>query len=405
MTISAIDPANPALRYLENRVLSDNYRGMHASQHNRYDLDRVRVILEEFDRQSPNGQRMTIRDEDQRTREWNTPEEATYATFCHRVKLAIGVGTQDAMRKNFFVDFNRMGLLDRFDKDGQLVPPGVRRGIKTVALSELGLSFVRATSLLSQRYIYSAAIDVLLKGAIDVLLDVMSRLGVRSIDTHEFMFFVSAVGADSDIEVTREQAAEFVDSYRALARLQRSAVVDAVKDFATPHKFAGDKIDKRDFANWKNEADQIFKLLGQTVYFENRQGVLTLRSDKDSPVTKVRMARSLAEKHRYLREHGTPKVLGFELHHVVPLGSSTSLIHFLMLDDWKNMVYIDAFSHAKISQSGNKHVIMTAANDDIILSDIAAVHPPVLLGKDTNIKYGSSKLPVMLKYNYKLNHL
>ncbi len=40
-----IDPHKKCLQFLGDRVLSDDYRGLHLSQHNRYDQNTICVIL------------------------------------------------------------------------------------------------------------------------------------------------------------------------------------------------------------------------------------------------------------------------------------------------------------------------------------------------------------------------
>lgn len=50
----------------------------------------------------------------------NTEEEGIYAEFCNEAKNLVEIGTQDAMRKNLFVDLHRMGLIERYDKNKKL---------------------------------------------------------------------------------------------------------------------------------------------------------------------------------------------------------------------------------------------------------------------------------------------
>lgn len=405
-SIAKINASNESVAYLAKRLESDDYRGMHLSQHNRYDFDRFETMFDLLQKHS-RGKIMRIRTQDTSKRPANLPEELKYAAYCDEVKRKIGVGTQDAMRKNFFVDFSRMGMLDRFNEKGSLIPTEGKSAVKSVALSELGKKFVSAPAL-ERRYLYSAAVDRLLGGVIDIVLDIANRLNTRKFDTFEFMFFISAVGAGTDIEVTREEAARLVTSYRALSRTQRQALIDAVQSYADPRKFAHlPKTEKRDFGNWKNETDQLLSVLDQTVYFEHRasESALVLTSDRNSPVNQVRMQRSKKEKDKYFEQHGVGREAGFELHHVVSLGSSVSLDHFLMLDCWKNMVYIDGYSHAKITQAKNLHVLMTNNAATIVLSKIGANPEPISLHRPNNVRYSDAKLPTMLQYNARLNSI
>jgi hypothetical protein len=88
------------------------------------------------------------------------------------------------------------------------------------------------------------------------------------------------------------------------------------------------------------------------------------------------------------------------LHHVVPLAWSESIHQFKLLDKWQNMVYIDAFSHAKITQNRNRNVVMSAINNDLILKDYS--DKEVYLRNIENISYNTTKQKVMLDYNIEL---
>lgn len=415
-SILDVDSTNTAIRYIAERLEAANYRGLHKSQHNRYDMAQAERILRALLKHS-HGDLMQIRTTDISRRAYNTPEEAQYAAMCNEVAKDLGKGTQDAMRKNFFLDFHRMGLIDRFNKKKLLLRPSDRACVKYVRITELGRKFLEANAL-DQAHIYSAAIDKLLEGAIDRLIELFKRLaqerGVNAndegIDTYEFMFFFSAIGAKAPIGRTMEEVVDLIRDYRSLSKLQRRALIAAIKEYANPKRFVGDKKAKRDFPNWKNETDQIFGLLDQTVYFEKRVGEgsgyrLRFRTGKDAPLNATRLQRSIAQKWRYFERHGVTKTKGFELHHVVPLASSVSLQHFKILDDWRNMVYIDALSHSHIGYDGNMHVRMTFEADDIVLKVIGDAKPPVTLRKNKNVLYSVSNQSVMGSYNARLNDI
>jgi hypothetical protein len=140
------------------------------------------------------------------------------------------------------------------------------------------------------------------------------------------------------------------------------------------------------------------------VYFEQRGEQLVLRTGKDSfegIQTQKRLDRSLNEKYQYFVNHKIKtKISGFELHHVVPLAWSESQNHFKLLDKWQNMVYIDAFSHAKITQNKNRNVVMDFDNDNMTLSDYSK--NCVYLKKDENLAYDSSKSTKLKDYNLDL---
>lgn len=111
--------------------------------------------------------------------------------------------------------------------------------------------------------------------------------------------------------------------------------------------------------------------------------------------------RSIAEKFAYFKAHrGVTKTSGYELHHVVPLSWSESPEQYKLFDTWKNMVYIDAYTHAKITQNRNRNVNMTANGEGFILADFSGNE--VKLIKDRTILYNIINQPIMLDKNQEL---
>ncbi len=407
MALIDINQGNKSLEFITRRIADDKYRGLHFSQHNRYDSTRIVGILKLLDQFAPSLSLMAIRTADLSKRPENTPDEAVYARFCDAAKELSGIGTQDAMRKNLFVDLHRMGLINRFDKNKKPLDPFARSSVKYVALSELGHKLITAQTILDQEFVFSKAIDTLLSGSIDMVLDILrdADYGIDSISLSEYQFFVSAIGVvDSTFNITPDEAVELIKSYRALSNIQRQAVLETLKNDLVPEKFAGNKIKKRDFHNWRNEAQQVYTLLNQTVYFEQRGEQLVLRTGKNSfsgSESPKRLDRSLNEKYQYFVNHKIKdKIKGFELHHVVPLAWSESQNHFRLLDKWQNMVYIDAYSHAQITQNRNRNVVMDFNENDMTLSDYSK--NTVYLKEVENIAYDASKKVDLKGYNSEL---
>lgn len=391
--VSHIVPGNEALEFIDRRLGDDNYRGNWSSQHNRYTMDKVHVILSLLDKYAPNRSLMAIRTTDLSKRPHNIQSEEEYARFCGEAKLKVGIGTQDAMRKNLFPDFHRMGLIVRYGHDKSPTDPLRSQPVKYVSLSEQGQRFVQTETIDEQYYIFSSGVDKLLGGFINVLLTLLrdGDYRLKRIELHEFMFFVSAIGTQTSFTLNHDQCVEMIHSYRSLATTQRRSVLETLALELKPENFQGEKPNQRDFHNWKNKAEQIYYLLNQTVYFEVRDKTLYLLKDK---------VRSFSEKVQYFKNHGVERSPGFELHHVVPLSWSESQQQFKLFDNWKNMVYISAFDHATITQNRNRNVLMKAANGDIILSDHG--NNSVRLKDGESILYSVDKQPVMLDYNRRL---
>ena len=121
--INNISAGNIALNFVEKRILENSYRGMHFSQHNRFNFDDTQTILEIIDKIAPNKGLIKIRTTDLSKRPSNYDDETDYAKMCDEIKLKIKKGTQDALRKNIFVDFHRMGLNERYDKNKNKLLP------------------------------------------------------------------------------------------------------------------------------------------------------------------------------------------------------------------------------------------------------------------------------------------
>lgn len=404
MTVNKINPGNKALEFIDHRVKNEKYRGSPSSEHNRYVMTQVISILMLLDKHATKQSLMSIRTTDISKRPRNNPDEVLYAKFCNEAKRKTGIGTQDAMRKNLFVDLHRMRLIERYDKNKEPVDPFSRKNIKYVSISNQGLRLIKAKTILDKYFIFSKGIDSLLGGHIDTLLDILrdKEHKIDQISVYEYMFFVSAIGTESSFNINTDEATELIREYRNLTPTQRRSVIEILKVKLKPKNFYGAKPNKRDFHNWHNKAMQAYYLLNQTVYFEVRGEQLVLKEGKNS-FSKIttRLDRSLNEKYQYFVKQKVIKTLGFELHHVVPLAWSENVHHFKMLDKWENMVYIDAFSHAKITQNKNRNVVLKVVKkDDIVLTDY--FNNKVYLKHQKNILYKPTNKYMMKKYNFEL---
>lgn len=392
-----VSPSNAALNYLADRIRHVDYRGAESSQHNRYEVNDVHAILSLLDECAPNQTLMSIRTTDLSKRGTILPDEEKYTEFCEACKAKTGVGTVDAMRKNLFPDFHRMQLIERYDKNRVRIDPYRRRPVKFVSLSGLGVKYVQSKRLIDRYFIFARCVDQLLSGRIGVLLDIMRntpRMGRISI--HEYMFFVDAVDTKNDFSITIPQAIELIRSYRLLSKTQRRSTVEEMKRELRPGVRLP-KPHKRDYHNWLNKAQQAYSLLRQTPYFDVEGDDLVLKSKKSGRGAVVELSRSKEEKCRYFLKHHVKKRIGFEIHHVVPLAWATGEHDFKLLDDWKNMVYIDGYNHSMITQNGNRNVIMEIEGKDILLRDYGA--GVIRLVFDKNILYSLSRQGIMIRYN------
>ena len=394
-----IDPSKDCLKFLGERILSNNYRGIQLSQHNRYDVCFVITMLEQLEL-LVGTEKMQIRTTDLSKRPYNTPGEETYANYVDSLVEKNGRCTQDSVRKNLFVDLNRMGFINRYDKNKNLVLPYERIAIKYVSITNLGLELINnKDDLFKRNLIYTKAIEQLTNGLPEELIDVVSIN--EKITMTEFQFFISFIDQTLNGHLyTKTELISYVEEFRKMSIHQRNAVVDRVKDYCNPNNFVGNKTNLRDYHNWKNETQQIFNLLNQTVLYELRDEILYIRIGENGLFdNKAKLKRSLSEKKKYFEQQGVEKQKGFELHHIIPLLSAQTKNDFAVLDVWKNMIYIDGCTHAKITQTNNKNIDLCFDDDNIILSDPAGLIENIDCVKDTNVFYDANNKETMQEFN------
>jgi hypothetical protein len=382
-SVDQIDPSNFALKYIKKRIKSDDYRGSIGSQHNRWDFNELEVVLTELDRFAPNGSLMQIRNADLSKRPQNIFGEENYARFCNNVKQKVGKGTQDSIRKNLFPDFARAGWIERFDTNQVKLDPYSKGSVKYVSLSKEGLKFLNSKSLDDRFFIFSKGVDNFLGGSINKIIHLISDpdFALDYVDLLELTFFVSAVGCQSkEISLTLTECRDLIIEWRKLSKYQKIGVDAHLTKELVKNANLGSKLHQRDYHNWINSAQQGFSLLKQTIYFEEWKDsknshlnrIMWMQDGNQNSAYAVRLKRSLNQKHEYMKQHNVSKQKGFELHHVVALAWAESEYHFKLLDNWKNMVYIDGYSHAKITQNNNKNVLMKFESERMILEDYSS---------------------------------
>jgi len=294
--IVAIQPDNQFLKYIVNRIQDVNYRGIHISQHNRYDLDRLTKILAGINEvvadkifRVPTG--------DNKKGE-QKPDCVEYYKIVKSVKKVAGVGTINSLKKNFFVDFQKLGLLRRFDKNKNEITK--RSGIYYAQLTPLAIKLVNS-SLVQQYKIFTDALDDLFETEITRLAETLYYSNYKNtpIGIIEFMLILS-----DDRPQISDDKIDLINSYRALKPWQQKKATNLIKKYCNPKNFKGNKTKKRDFGNWKNESQQIFSLLKNTVYFDITQNSLKLNTGMYGIFTDTQIKRrGLGAKHEYFQQH------------------------------------------------------------------------------------------------------
>ncbi len=403
--LKQLDPSKKALSFLAERLQNDNYRGIQLSQHNRYEEKDIVFILEEIYKLVKLN-KMQIRNTDLSKRPHNIIGEENYSTLVNNICSKMNRCTQDSLRKNLFVDMHRMGLIDRYNEKCEKVAPFQRATIKYISLTTLGYQLIKSKNIFDKHMIYTNALERLLGGFGEIILSIIFELDAYYIEIYELLFFATFVNKEMKHKIyLKSDIVAFIREYRALSKIQKKQLRDIVQEYCNPKNFDGNKTNKRDYHNWKNETQQIASLLSQTVYFEynEKEEKLFIKTDKNGIYSGRRLKRSKEEKSNYFKEHKIEKTKGFELHHIVPLSMAKNRNEFDILDNWKNMAYIDGYSHSKITQNNNFHMKLSFKNTSAIFNDIRVnKKDTIICEKDKEISYNVENQNVMKEYNQKI---
>ncbi len=239
------------MKFLANRIKSSDYRGLHLSQHNRYDQNKIKTIIQAIFNEV-GGDFLQIRTTDMSKRPSNIIGEEVYAKVVDSIckfEMSHNSGkknqvTQDSLRKNLFVDMHRMGLIERYNKNKEPTNPYIQSNIKYVSLTPLAIEFLNVQDLLRKNFCYTQALENLLKGFGAECREVMIELDNHYLDIEEMMFFVTFLNIAN---FTRSEIIEYVREYRSLSRIQKEKLKELVQDYCNPNHFNGNKLEKRDY--------------------------------------------------------------------------------------------------------------------------------------------------------------
>ena len=359
--ILSIDENNRFLKYIVERIESDDYRGWHASQHNRLDLEIMQSIMQAiFDVVGRGGFVIPPGD----LKDYLSEEDAyknfpDYKEIVHKVAPKIGKGGFNSVKKNFFPDMDRMGFLKRSEDK------------RIGELTQNGVDLIKDDSIFGRYKKFTDAIDKLLGSNASNLAETIHRSEYAhdAISIYEFMFIFSDTDESQD-------KIEILDSYRSLGRAKQERVKDLIKKYANPRNFEGNKTQKRDFNNWKNQAQQIFKLLKATVYFEVKgNDYFRLKGGDMGFFENTVSKRSTIPKKEYFEFHNVEKRNKFELHHIIPISHARNIREARIIDNYRNLIYLHKSSHKKITRAGNKNVILNINPTEATFSGFGEAKP------------------------------
>lgn len=353
-----IDNNNIFLTYIVNRLQKDDYRGVHISQHNRYNLEFVISILSEIKNKVGNALFEIPRgdySERENVKKYNIDDYSEFKEITDSVHSSTGRTTYNSIKKNFFVDFHRMGLITRYDKNKTPTNPYKRTTIHYASLTSEANKLLGAKNIIKKHRVFTDALDNLFDSYLSNLADLIfsSQYKADTINIHEFMFIFTDTTLDNPIKL--------LDEYRKLKQFKKDKLLKLIQEYANPNNFDGDKTKKKDFHNWINETQQMFMLLKQTSYFqtdENNQNI-ALNTGSYGIFSINNIKRSDKPKQDYLKLHKQQKVKDFELHHIVAISKARNKQEVDLLDNAHNLIYLHRDKHLEITKKKNTHVYLS----------------------------------------------
>ena len=396
-----IQPALECLKFLAWRVSKDDYRGTHKLQHYRWNKEYIKIVLKHL----PKDKKLYHTQGDITDGYIYKSDEVEFCEYLAKVNKELnatenGNITDMVMRKIIFVNLQRMGLVDRFNKNGILCDPDKKAQYRYVQITQKGLEILNAKNIFEEIKYFGLAFDRVFGGIIQDILDLINELEYLS--EYEMMFFVSYLGKEyNGYILTKDRILDFITEFRSL-RVRSKTVISVMQEYCNPNNFTGNKTTKRDFHNWKNETQTIFDSLNLMSLFEYDERNKNITAKGKINGTSVKFKRSSLIKAEYFKEHKIDKDLQFELHHIVPFYFARSIDELKAIDDWQNLIYIDANSHKRFSldKKLKQAIRLNFKEDDAILDNL--IGDEILLKYGINIKYKTTLQERLLNYNKSL---
>ncbi|WP_279128635.1 hypothetical protein [Helicobacter winghamensis] len=395
-----INPALECLKFLYHRVLRDDYRGLHKLQHYRWSVEYIKIVLKHL----PKDTLLLHTQGDVYDDYRYSSDELEFCEYLQNVNkdlLTIEKSITDmGMRKIIFVNLHRMGLIDRFNHRQVICDIGkTYRNYRYVKITQRGLEFLESKNIFEEQRNLGIALDFVFGGIVQDVLDIINALNPSYLSVSEMMFFVSFLGKDYQGKIlTKDVIIEFINEFRSLKARQKVAE-DVVNEFCMPKNFSGNKTQKRDFHNWKNETQTLFDSFDLMALFEYDRQKQRLLLKANINGENITFKRSNSIKQEYFKQHEVQKDVCFELHHIVPFYYAKDIDALKAIDNWQNLIYIDANSHKifTLDKNGKKAIRLNFKDKDAVLDNL--IGDEVVLKYADNIRYKIALQERMLRYN------
>ena len=365
---------NYLIDYFVKRFESSKYRGRHFTQHNRFTIEDIKIILNEM--KDLGCIEILIGDD---TGDYSHVME--YARLVEKIKSK-GVDTSiNGLKKHFFVDMHRMGFIKRFDKNGQeFCDPFKKCNAKYVEISQLGKDFINKNVLKEQIFLYMKAIDKLSNGFLEkthqFFLNQIENLSSEQkktfkINRYDFALFILGIDCQFDNQsFNLEHISNLFNIWNKSSRRAKLTVLNLIKQWCNERKKLKKQSTKKDWGNFLNNCDQIIDVFSQTSFFErdDEYNIHLKFGTAESMFDDIKeCCRSLIQKYQYFKKHKIVKTKGFRLHHIIKLSEARNIAEYKMLDVWENMIYIYGGIHDSIHDNDiSKNYILEILDDKTI---------------------------------------
>ena len=397
-----INPVLGCLKFLYHRVLRDDYRGTHKLQHYRWSAEYIKIVLKHL----PKNNLLFHTQGDIHVNYRYSDEEQRFCEYLNKVNkdlLSLNASITDmGMRKIIFVNLQRMGFIDRFSKKKELCDINRKYQYRYVKITQRGLDFIHSRDIFDEQRHLGIALDFVFDGVVQDVLDILNALKPQYISVSEMMFFITYLGKEYQGNIlTKDKIVEFINEFRSL-KARAKVVEDVVSEFCSPSNFEGNKTDKRDFHNWRNETQSMFNsfdLMSLFEYDTERQRLLLKANINGEKIT---FKRSSLIKAEYFKQHEVQKDVRFELHHIVPFYYAKDIDALKAIDNWQNLIYIDANSHkiSSLDKSAKKAIRLNFRDLDAVLDNL--IGDEIVLKYMDNIKYKEELQQRLVRYNQNL---
>jgi hypothetical protein len=369
--------------YLEARIASDGYRGIHVAQHNRLPEAKLVALLKAIHNVAGTSDFEVPPGDDPGTRllGFNKYYEILDAIAASEVSDLSA--TFNSLKKNHFPNFESMGLLVRENR------------ARNARLTQAAVEIINAGESQRRKKLIGDAMERMFGVPfVEDLHALLTKIDFLSL--HEFMLIAS------DEELCREDKERLIRAYRRLKRVERLQL-HAEMEGRCAQTMSLPKKDKRDWHNWWNEARQIVTMLATVPGFNvyNDEQVMQAGS---SAVSLFLPTRSNQAKQDAFEWHGVEKRDGWEMHHVYPVEYATCERDMALIDAKENLLYIPAEAHRRIPSRGNRSVQLRYDLTHVLLVNPAAPDgkPQVLLAVPQEAAVKRELLSVMAAYSDQL---